>query len=265
MMHMRNMTALVAAVCMTHWGCSRYGPVDSEAAALARMSTLDEPSPSAKRVPDVGTVGRVPLPAAEPGEQNENGARVFTWLSEPTADGERRIVVLGRNLHDVQSLRIGDTHVNLAVSADGHEASGAYPTGAPEDHPILVRTGDVDIELAERFSSLKPDRLPKIHRASFAWATRSVPDPQEDRESTVRAIRFDCSTSPYERRSVGVSAYFGNLAVPHQHIIERDGGLIGYVYHVDSLVEGDAVTVDFGHGLRVLVVRQFKWDLVAGD
>ena len=184
---------------------------------------------------------------------------VYTWRPRDREGYELEIVILGKNLTEAESLTIGKVVVKLTPSEDGRSAVGRYPSEAQKDMPILLKVGEHEVELPERFSPLKLEGLPKIQSCSFSWETVQAPEriPEVGGRS-IRAIRFDCRIGSFEARNAPVTAFIGSFVILNTEITEAGNRLTGYVYRVNQLEDGTPLTIDFGHGLRVLAPLLFK-------
>lgn len=240
---MLNSAKLVTAAVLVLAGCVRQASDDRTAEEMAKERLQQVPAAPER------TVTRV----SNPVQADTFPFEVYTWQPSRGPSGARQIVVLGENLGAASSLAIGDVVIRLTPAEDGRSAAGPYPSRVQRDLPILLTVGDINVELAERFSPLKLEGLPRILRCEYRWETVQAPERvPEVGGQTVRALRFQCAVSGMEPRNAPVTAFFGSVAVPNDQISEDSESVSGYVYRTDGLRTGLPVTIDFGHGLRVL-------------
>lgn len=247
---MKKSTLISALVVLLLAGCVgkrdyRSGSPDEMARQLSSQ-VPDAPERTVKRV------------STSLAEQLWPPFQVYTWQPRDREDGAREIVVLGKNLMQARSLMIGDIVVKLTPKEGGRSAAGPYPSDAPRDKPILLTVGEHMAMLPERFSPLKPEGLPRIRSCSFSWETVRAPEriPRVGGRS-VRTIRFDCVVDGFEARNAPVTAFIGPVTVPNSQIVVSQNGLTGYVYRISQLEQRAPMTIDFGHGLRVLAPVPF--------
>lgn len=202
---------------------------------------------------------RVVAPMTHQGKRDTLDFVVYTWIPTTDSSGAQLIQLLGENLGGARSLEIGELRVPLMPAADGLSAAGPYPFDAPQDHPIVVTVGSHRVELAERFSGLKLEGLPRILGCEYQWEDVMVPErvPEVGGQS-VRALRFECAVDRVELRNAPVTAFFGSLAVPNDQITEYDQSVTGYVYRTERLRNDLPAMIDFGDGLRVLAPSRLK-------
>lgn len=190
--------------------------------------------------------------------QADPSVAAYTWQRRAGAAGEE-LVVYGRGLAGASALRLGDRVLEVRVERDGRRLVALYPKDVEGSVPLRIELGERLLEVPEPFSTLKPDGLPQIQSYSFARERVTVPERVEGIGGRdVEAVRFELAVEGYEPRNAPVTLFVGGHAVPNDQIQDEPGRIVGWIYLVRDLREGEPVTIDFGHGLRVLVVEAYS-------
>ena len=210
---------------------------------------------------------RASLPRVAPRETRANNhpatpapaeAAAYTWQRRAAGGGEQ-LVVYGRGLDEARALRVGSRVLEARVEGGGQRVVAEYPKGIEGSQPLLIELAKRSLEVPEPFSSLKPDGLPKV--VSHGFSRQMVRAPERVAQvggKEVEALRIDLTVDGYQARNAPVTLFIGDRAIPHDQIEDGPERIVGWVYRVEGLRQGAPVTIDFGHGLRVLVVEAFE-------
>jgi hypothetical protein len=185
--------------------------------------------------------------------------KVYTWRPIIRDGKAVQIEIIGKKLHKAHTLKIGDTTISLDPSKDGNRTVGSYPEIVKDGYPIVLTVDNIEYQIPERFSSLKIKGLPTIKTINFSWQMVRAPGRIPDvggRE--VKAMRFDIQVSGYKQRNAPVTVFFGEVAIPNSQIADSPELLRGLIYRPDRLENGTVISVDFGHGLRVLAPVKYQ-------
>lgn len=249
---MMRETAALVGICLI--GCSTPNDSSRSSDDMARRILAESPQREAADRP--AALDRAALPDPEPPSLP---FEVYTWQPRTSEQDTAEIVILGKNLALANTLTIGEVEVKLTPAADGRSAVGRYPADALEDMAITLTVGEHKVALDERFTSLKREGLPRITGCTISRET--APPPARFAESAAAniggAILINFKVEGYEPRNAPITAYIGSLVIPNDQISGSRDTFTAYVYRTQDLETGMPISIDFGHGLRVLAPLSF--------